>query len=200
MEARIYNYECKHSHVDGHRLLFAWPHGIEMLIDFTIGKGYILKRGDMKDQFDLQDVTIAGLEHKIAQCQDGDDEIAPLCGYTRERLTEICKGAINLEDLADYIMEDQGRQSLEFSIGVAGGELLLTGTYFYRSRYDRHDDPERINPPEYSLALFEFYLEDDFKIEFFRDGCDEEGLDLTKDIALDEEELKSIIHNKAKEA
>ena len=55
MEARIYNYECKHSQVDGHRMLFAWPHGIEMLIDFTIGKGYILNRGDMKAQFELID-------------------------------------------------------------------------------------------------------------------------------------------------
>lgn len=199
MEARIYNYECKHSNVDGHRILFAWPHGIEMLIDFKIGKGYMLKRGDMKDQFDLQGVTIAELEHKIAQCQDMDDEVAPFCGYTRERLTEICKAAINLEDLAERIMEDQGRKSLEFSIGVAGGELLLTGTYFYSSKYNRYDDPERINPPEYSLALFEFYLEDDFKIEFFRDCYDEEGFDLTKDIALNEEELKGIIHDKALE-
>lgn len=82
-------------------MLFAWPHGIEMLIDFTIGKGYILNRGDMKAQFELQEVTIAELEHKIDQCQDMDDEVAPFCGYTRERLTEICKEAISLEDLAD---------------------------------------------------------------------------------------------------
>lgn len=197
MEARIYNYECKHSHADGHRMVFRWPHGIEMLIDFTIGKGYILNRGDMKTQFDL-DIKVSELEHKIAQCQDMDDAVAPFCGYTRERLTEICKAAISLEDLADYIMEDQGRRALEFSIGVAGGELLLTGTYFYRSRYNRHDDPERINPPEYSLALFEFYLEDDFKIEFFRDG-DEDSFDLTKDIAFDENALKDIIHDKAME-
>ena len=181
-------------------MLFSWPHGIEMLIDFALGKGYILNRGDMKAQFELQGVTIAELEHKIDQCQDMDDEVTPFCGYTRERLTEICKEAIDLEALADYIMEDQGRKALEFTIGVGGGELLLTGTYFYRSRYNRHDDPDRINPPEYTLALFEFYLEDDFKIEFFRDQWDEEGFDLTKDIALDEEALKDIIHNKAKEA
>ena len=181
-------------------MVFRWPHGIEMLIDFPIGKGYILNRGDMKAQFELKDVSIAEFEHNIAQCQDMDDSVPPFCGYTREKLTEICKDAICLEDLADHIMEDQGRKALEFTICVAGGELLLTGTYFYRSRYNRHDDPERINPPEYELALFEFYLEDDFKIEFFRDGYDEEGFDLTKDIALDEGALKDIIHDKAKEA
>lgn len=198
MEARIYNYECKHSHVDGHRMLFAWPHGIEMLIDFPLGKGYILNCGDKRDEFPLQ-MPIAELEQKIDFCQDADNAVAPFCGMTREQLTEICKEAISLEDLADYIMEDQGRRDLEFTIDVAGGELLLTGTFFYRCSYRRHDDPERINPPEYSLALFEFYLEDDFKIEFFRDGCDEEGFDLTKDIALNEEELKGIIHDKALE-
>lgn len=199
MEARIYNYECKHSNVDGHRILFAWPHGIEMLIDFKIGKGYMLKRGDMKDQFDLQGVTIAELEHKIAQCQDMDDEVAPFCGMTREQLTEMCKAAISLEDLADYIFEDKGRRQMEFVIAVGGGELLITGTYVLKYEYNRHDDPERINPPEYTLAFFEFYLEDDLKIEYFRDGYDEEGFDLTTDIALDEEALEDIIHNKAKE-
>lgn len=199
MEARIYNYECKHSHADGHRMVFRWPHGIEMLIDFTIGKGYILNRGDMKTQFDL-DIKVSELEHKIAQCQDMDDAVAPLCGFSREELVQRCKDAICLEDLADYIMEDQGTKQLEYTICVAGGELLITGTYKYAAKYNRHDDPERINPPEYTLSFFEFYLEDDIKLEYFRDGCDEEGFDLTKDIALDEETLTQIIKERAKEA
>lgn len=199
MEARIYNYECKHSHADGHRMVFRWPHGIEMLIDFTIGKGYILNRGDIKTQFDLN-IKVSELEHKIAQCQDMDDAVAPFCGFSREELVQRCKDAICLEDLADYIMEDQGTKLLEYTICVAGGELLITGTYKYAAKYNRHDDPERINPPEYTLAFFEFYLEDDIKLEYFRDGCDEEGFDLTKDIALDEETLTQIIKERAKEA
>ena len=177
MKARVYNYECIHSHKDGHRMVFRWPHGIEMLIDFPLGKGYILNRGDKRDEFTLQ-MPIAELEQKIDFCQDADDAVAPFCGMTREQLTEMCKAAISLEDLADHIFEDKGRKQMEFG---------------------RHDDPERINPPEYRLSFFEFYLEDDLKIEYFRDGYDEEGFDLTTDIALDEEALEDIIHNKAKE-
>lgn len=199
MKARVYNYECIHSHKDGHRMVFRWPHGIEMLIDFTIGKGYILNRGDMKTQFDLN-IKVSELEHKIAQCQDMDDAEAPFCGFSREELVQRCKDAISLEDLADYIMEDQGTKQLEYTICVAGGELLITGTYKYTAKYNRHDDPERINPPEYTLSFFEFYLEDDIKLEYFRDGCEEEGFDLTKDITLDEETLTQIIKERAKEA
>lgn len=198
MKARVYNYECIHSHKDGHRMVFRWPHGIEMLIDFPLGKGYILNRGDKRDEFPLQ-MPIAELEQKIDFCQDADDAVAPFCGMTREQLTEMCKAAISLEDLADYIMDDKGRKQMEFVIAVGGGELIITGTYVLKYEYSRHDDPERINPPEYRISFFEFYLEDDLKIEYFRDGYDEEGFDLTTDIALDEEALEDIIHNKAKE-
>ena len=175
MKERNYNYTCTHSHENGHCIVFRWPHGIELLIDFSLGKGYILNRGDKRVDFSL-DITLKEFEDKIDQCQQMDDTVAPFVGMTREQLVEMCMDAIDLEAIADHLTQEDmnpGKSSMEIVIGVGSGQMVITGGYFLRTEYNRHDDPERINPPEYTLALFEFYLEDDFKIEFFRDQWDE---------------------------
>lgn len=72
---KLYNYECEHSHTEGHVITWTWPHGIVLVVNLALAMGYILNQGDKRSEFDAH-ITIAQMEDIIDQCQDMDDSLA----------------------------------------------------------------------------------------------------------------------------
>ena len=195
------NYTCTHTNDGGHKMRFAWPNGIEILIDFTFGMGFVLKDGDKKSGFGLA-MSIKDFESIILQCERDNASIAKLRAKTREQIIEECKQAINLRSIVDDIFAygvPEGHGSLDVDINLEDGAILsISAPFVLRTEYSIHTDQERINPDEYTLALFEFYLEDKAEVIYRPASEYEEAIDLSQDIKLDEEALEQLVKDECK--
>lgn len=195
------HYTREHDHKDGHVMTLTWPHGIQLVANFKRERCYILLDGVKKTDFPAS-ISLKEFEGIILQCEQDDASIAKLRAKTRAQIIEECKQAIDLQRIVDDIFAygvPEGRSSFEADIDLEDGAILsISAPFVLRTEYSVHTDPERINPDEYTLALFEFYMLDRAEVIYRPASEYEEAIDLSQDIKLDEEALERLVKDECK--
>jgi len=195
------HYTREHDHKDGHVMTLTWPHGIQLVANFKRERCYILLDGVKKTDFPAS-ISLKEFESIILQCEQDDASIAKLRAKTRAQIIEECKQAIDLQRIVDDIFAygvPEGRSSFEADIDLEDGAILsISAPFVLRTEYSVHTDPERINPDEYTLALFEFYMLDRAEVIYRPASEYEEAIDLSQDIKIDEEALERLVKDECK--
>ena len=195
------HYTCEHSNKNGHTMTLTWPDGIELVIDFTAGEGFVLNHGVVRRNFST-DISLNDFETIILQCEKDNAALARFSTRTRESIISECLKYIDLQSIVDDIFAygiPEGRNSIDTDIELPDGAILsISAPYVLRTEYSTHTDPTRVNPDEYTLAFFEFYLEDGAEVLYRPANPDEKVLDLSDAIKLDEKTLESMVKEECK--
>lgn len=195
------HYTCEHDHKDGHVMTLTWPHGIQLVANFKTERCYILLDGAVKGDFPAS-ISLKEFEGIILQCEQDDASIAKLRAKSLAQIIEECKQAIDLQSIVDDIFAygvPEGHSSFDADIDLKDGAILsISAPFVLRTEYSVHTDPERINPDEYTLAFFEFYLEDKAEVIYRPASEYEAAINLSEDIKLDEEALEQLVKDECK--
>ena len=70
-------------------MTLTWPDGIELVIDFTAGEGFVLNHGVVRRNFST-DISLNDFETIILQCEKDNAALARFSTRTRESIISEC--------------------------------------------------------------------------------------------------------------